>query len=259
MKEAKRRGIPVHRVIGTVGGSARLTMSELKEYAAIAAENRIETLVNPIPSRSWDNGRQYLTSEGYVSGMRIRGQDNLMLWLKEMDRCIEAGLRGFLICDEGVLSVVAALRADGVIPKDVKFKVSVFAGHATPAGAKLIESLGADSFNPLADLDLSMLAAIRSVTSLPMDIYMSIVDAMGGHQRYVEADEIARVCAPVYFKIEPGQSEGNLYNSWTNDATLNELITRKLTFAELCMEWCSRSPYHLVCNDYRDDLSIPVV
>lgn len=75
VKEAKRRGIPVHRVIGTVGGSARLTMSELKEYAAIAAENRIETLVNPIPSRSWDNGRQYLTSEGYVSGMRIRGQD----------------------------------------------------------------------------------------------------------------------------------------------------------------------------------------
>ena len=79
--------------------------------------------------------------------MRIRGQDNLYMWLKEFDRCLNAGIRGFLIVDEGLLEVVSKMREDGVIPKDTIFKVSVFAGHGNALGAKLLERLGANSFN----------------------------------------------------------------------------------------------------------------
>jgi hypothetical protein len=257
VKESERKNMPIHRVIGTVGGSALLETAELKYYAQIGAESKMEVMINPIPTRAWDNGKQYSTPEGYVSGMRIRGQDNLYMWLKEFNRCLEAGIRGFLIVDEGLLALVTKMRADGVIPSDVKFKVSVFAGHASALGAKLLEDLGADSFNPLADLSLPMLASIRNTTDLPLDVYMSIVDSMGGHQRNVEADEIARVCGPVYFKFEPGKNECDLYNSWRDPSYLNFLIKEKVRYACIAKEWCDRSEYDLVFNDYKEDLSIP--
>lgn len=257
VKESEKQNMPIHRAIGTVGGSALLDKKELKYYAEIGADAKIEALVNPMATRAWDNGRQYTTPEGYVSGMRIRGQDNLYLWLKEFDRCIEAGIRGFLITDEGLLQLVSKMRADGVIPADVKFKVSVFAGHGNALGASLLEELGADSFNPLADLSLDMLASIRSVTNMPLDVYMSIVDSMGGHQRHVEAAEIARICGPVYFKFEPGKNECDLYNSWHESAHLNHLVKVKVKMAQICKDWCDDSDTGLIFNDYKDDLAIP--
>jgi hypothetical protein len=257
LDEARKRDIPVHRVIGTVGGSALLDTKELKEYAQIGADSKIEVLLNPMPSRGWDNGRQYVTPEGYVSGMRLRGHDNLYYWLKEFDRCLDAGIRGFLIPDEGLLYLLNKMREDGAIPKDVKLKVSVFAGHANGVGGKLLAELGADSFNPLADLSLAMLASIRSVVDIPLDVYMSIVDSMGGHQRQLEAAEIARICSPVYFKFEPGKNECDLYNSWKDPSYQDFLVKEKVKYAGICKEWCDKSGYDLVFNDYREDLSIP--
>lgn len=255
--EAEKRNLPIHRVIGTVGGSALLDSQELKEYARIGAESKTEVLLNPVPSRGWDTGRQYVTSEGFVSGMRIRGHDNLYYWLKEFDRCLEAGIRGFLIPDEGLLYLLGNMRKEGAIPKNVKFKVSVFAGHANGIGGRLLEELGADSFNPLADLSLPMLASIRSVVNIPLDVYMSIVDSMGGHQRQLESAEIARICSPVYFKFEPGKNECDLYNAWKEFSYLDFLVKEKVKYADICREWCEKSGYGLVFNDSREDLSIP--
>ena len=257
VKEAQNRKLPVHRVIGTVGGSALLETAELKHYAQIGADFKTEVVLNPVPTRAWDLGRQYITPEGYVSGMRIRGQDNLYMWLKEFDRCLNAGIRGFLICDEGLLEVVHKMREDKVIPEDVVFKVSVFAGHANATSAKLLERLGADSFNPLADLSLPMLASIRSVTDMPLDVYMSIVDSMGGHQRNLEADEMARICAPVYFKYEPGKNECDMYNSWRDPAYQKFLVKEKIRYACIAREWCESSGKGLVFNDHTEDLSVP--
>ena len=259
LREASRRGIYIHRVIGTVGGSALLDKQELKYYAQIGADSKIEVLLNPIPSRGWDNGRQYTTPEGYVSGMRLRGHDNVYYWLKEFNRCLEAGFRGFLIPDEGLLYLLGKMRAEGSIPRNVKFKVSVFAGHANGIGGSLLAELGADSFNPLADLTLPMLAAIRSVVDIPLDVYMSIVDSMGGHQRQLEAAEIARICSPVYFKFEPGKSESDLYNAWKDPGYQDFLVKEKVKYAEICKEWCDKSEYDLIFNDYKEDLSIPEV
>jgi len=259
LSESEKRNLPIHRVIGTVGGSALLDSQELKYYAQIGAQSKTEVLLNPMPARSWDSGRQYTTPEGYVSGMRIRGHDSLYHWLKEFDRCLDAGIRGFLIPDEGLLYLLGKMRKDGVIPIDTKFKVSVFAGHGNALGGKLLAELGADSFNPLADLTLPMLASIRSVIDLPLDVYMSIVDSMGGHQRQLEADEIARICAPVYFKFEPGKSEAELYNAWKLPSYQDFLVREKVKYADICKEWCDKSGYDLVFNDYKEDLSIPQV
>ncbi len=257
VKEAEKRKVPVHRVISLVRGAAMMDFAELKEFAQVAAQNKLEVIINPLPSRGWDSGRQYVTAEGYVSGMRLRGSDKVYEWLKELDRCLEAGIRGFLIPDEGLLDLVTKMRADGVFPDDVKFKVSVFAGHGSPYGAKLLEDMGADSFNPLGDLTLPMLASIRSTVKLPLDIYVSLVESMGGFQRYHECGDIARICAPVYFKIEPGRSEAEMYNSWVDNALLNHLAAHRVKIAQICMEWVERSGYNLVVKEGGEDLSIP--
>ncbi len=261
VKEADRRNITVHRVISLVKGATLLDDQELKYFAQIGADNDLELLVNPVASRGWDNGRQYSTKEGYVSGMRLRGHDMMYNYLREIDRCLEAGLRGFLVTDEGMLTVLNGLREEGIIPSNVKFKVSVFAGHGTAAGAKMLQNLGADSFNPLADLTLPMLASIRQGgLEIPMDVYMSLVESMGGFQRYHEAGEIARIAAPVYFKIEPGPSEADLYNTWVDAQSpdyLDNLAKTRIKLAQIILEWLDRSEFDLVTNDYREDLSVP--
>lgn len=261
VKEAERRNVTVHRVISLVKGSALLDDAELKYFAEIGRDNNLEILVNPIASRSWDIGRQYVTEEGYVSGMRLRGHDMMYHYLKNIDRCIEAGIRGFLVTDEGALTVLNGMREEGIIPKNVKFKVSVFAGHGTAAGGKLLQDLGADSFNPLADMSLPMLASIRQGgVNIPLDVYMSLVESMGGFQRYNEAPDIARICAPVYFKIEPGPSEASLYNTWVDSQSpdyLDNLAKMRVKIAHLILEWIDKSDYDIVMNDYKEDLSIP--
>jgi len=238
--ESRKRRVPIHRVIATVGGATLLTMAELREFAALSQEAGIEVIMGPSPSRGWDTGRQLVTPEGFVSGYRVRGTDNLNNLLRDIDRCLDAGIRGFLIVDEGLLELLAELRAKGVLPAETVLKVSVFAGHGNPAGARLLERLGANTFNPLADLSPAMLAAIRQAVSIPMDVYTALVDAMGGFCRFWEADLLARVCAPCYFKIEPGESETKLYKPWQAEfhpfwcrekvkmaAIISELIERK--------------------------------
>ncbi len=257
IREAQRRNVTVHRVISVVKGTTLMDKQELRDFAQMGADNRLEILVNPMAARGWDNGRQYLTKEGYVSGMRLRGHDMMYYFLKEMDRCIEAGIRGFLTTDEGILRLTAKMRADGVLPPDVKFKVSVFAGHGTAASGQLLEELGADSFNPLADLTLPMLASIRSGVRIPLDVYISLVESMGGFQRMHEAADIARVAAPVYFKIEPGPSEAALYNPWVDRAMLDGLMAERVRLAEIAMDWIDRSDFDIVMNDYKADLSVP--
>ncbi len=262
VKEADKRGVTVHRVISIVRGATMLDDQELKYFAQIGADNNLELLVNPVASRTWDTGRQYTAGEeGIVSGMRLRGHDMLYRYLQNIDRCIEAGIRGFLITDEAALTLLNDMRDEGIIPQDVKFKVSVFAGHGTAVAGKMLEKLGADSFNPLADMTLPMLSSIRQGgVKVPLDVYMSLVESMGGFQRYDEAADIARIAAPVYFKIEPGPSEGELYNTWVdsqNPDYLDNLAKMRVKIAQIIMEWIERSDYDIVMNDYKKDLSIP--
>jgi len=258
VEEADREGIPVHRVIATVGGATYLTQSELRDFAQLARERRMGVIMTPGPRRAWDTGRQIATREGYVSGMRLRGMENVKHWLKDVERCTEAGFRGFLVADEGVLWLASNLREKSILPRDVIFKLSVFAGHANAAGAKVAEQLGADSFNPLADLTLQMLSAIRSAIDIPMDVYLCLVNSMGGFARFYEAATIARVCSPVYFKIEPGPSEEEIYAPWNAPDFHRAQIRERIRNAVVMQELIEREDKQLICSPAGgDDLAIP--
>ena len=235
--EARKRDITIHRVIATVGGSTYCTSEELKTMAQMARDEKIEVVMTIGPRKAWDVGSKELsTHEGSMQGFRLRGSDSISYWLADMMRNIEAGFRGFLVYDEGVLSIVNKMREDGFIPKETVFKFSVFGGYCSAAGARVIESMGANTMNPLSDVSLPILASIRKTVNMPLDIYIIVVDSFGGMFRAYEAPEIARVASPCYFKFEPGTSEADIYKPWVTESWHQEFIRQKVKMASIVKE-----------------------
>ncbi|HEY9593084.1 MAG TPA: hypothetical protein VHE79_01310 [Spirochaetia bacterium] len=203
--ESRKRGVPIHRVIAIGAGTHSLTVSELKDLARIAREARIELIVIPGPRANFDVGSHYHSSWGHASGVRVRGADQLAYLVEDVLRSVEAGHRGFLFYGEEAMQLFHQMRLQGDLPRETVFKLSYTAGVANPAGAKLAESVGSDSINPISDLTLSMLAAIRAVVHVPLDIVtMAAEQNLGAINRFWDGAEIIRVSAPCYFKQEFG-------------------------------------------------------
>jgi len=257
--EAHKQGVPFHRAISLVRGATLFTRDQLREFAMIAHEGRVEVIITPGPRPPWYTGRQIATPEGALSGMRMRGMDSVRDYLIDIERCIEIGFRGFLVWDEGVLSLLNSMKENGDFPREVIFKVSIFAGHANPAGVKLVESLGADTCNPVADLTLPMLAAIRSVVSIPLDIHIQLWASMGGYNRIYETPEIARVASPCYFKMESGTGMA-MYMPWsTSEEGLAELGREKIRSIKNIIELIDQTyPELRVSRQEAADLRIPL-
>lgn len=230
--EMEKRDVPVHRLISMVMGATLLSDKEMEQFAKLAHDAKLEVIVTPGPRTLWDTGGQVRTPEGALSGIRFRGSDNLAYVIADIKRAIDFGFRGFLVVDEGLLWLLSEMRKAGDIPKDVVFKVSILAGHANPAGARLLESLGANTFNPVADLTLPMLAAIRKTVNIPIDVHVYLFDSWGGFNRIWETPEITRVAAPCYYKIEPGVSMSGLYKPWVSPDSLAFLAREKVKYAE---------------------------
>jgi hypothetical protein len=187
--------------------------------------------------KAWDAGsKEISTPEGAMQAFRLRGSDNISYHIADILRNIDAGHRGFLVYDEGVLYILNKMRAEGIIPAETIFKFSVFGGYCSAAGAKVIESMGANSMNPISDVSLPILGSIRKAADLPLDVYLIIVDSFGGMFRAYEAPEIARVAAPCYFKFEPGTSEGDIYKPWISEDFHRNLIREKVKIAAIVME-----------------------
>jgi hypothetical protein len=109
-------------------------------------------------------------------------------------------VRGFLIYDEGMLWVVNEMRKDGALPKEIHYKCSAHLGHCNPASFKVLENLGADTINPVRDLQIPMIAALRAAVKVPIDVHTDNPPGSGGFIRVYEAPEIVRVAAPVHCK-----------------------------------------------------------
>jgi hypothetical protein len=235
--EANKRHITIHRAIATVGGSTYCDFQELRAMAQMAYDEKIEVIMTVGPRKAWDPGsKEATTPEGMMQGFRLRGSDNISYWIADMMRNIEAGFRGFLVYDEGVLFIVKKMREEGFIPKETIFKFSVFGGYCSAAGAKIIETMGANTLNPSSDVSLPILASIRKAVDIPLDIYVVIVDSFGGMFRAYEAPEIARVASPCYFKFEPGTSESDIYKPWVTEKWHQGFIRQKVKIASIVKE-----------------------
>jgi len=238
--EAKKEKVNIHRIIGVTGGATLLTMEQLSEMARMAAGEGMEFVALPGPRAMWDIGRMSTTPEGAYSGIRIRGQDYLSYTIADFFRCLEAGIRGFLVWDEGLLMILNEMRNQGKIPNETILKVSVFTGHANAASIRLIENLGADTINPLPDLTIPMMASIRKAIKIPMDLHISIFNSQGGWYRVWEVPEICRVCAPCYLKQEPGGKVADLCSQWTDHGLLANLARQKVRNVQIMQELIER-------------------
>jgi hypothetical protein len=259
--ESQKRKMPIHRLISVVMGATLLDRQELREFAGVAAEAKMEVILTPGPRSSWDTGRQLITPEGGLSGLRFRGSDQLKFVVADIMRSIEIGFRGFLVIDEGLLWLLGEMKKNGDIPQDVVFKVSIYAGHGNPAGAKVLEMLGAATFNPLGDLSLPQLSSIRQAIDIPMDLHIMLSESFGGFNRIWEGAEMARLCSPCYFKIEPGTAlaaGGGIYKPWTDVNFLAWFAREKVKYAQIIHELIQENfPEAKMSELGAEDLAVP--
>jgi hypothetical protein len=191
--------VEVHRVTQTKG-IMLLTDSEILEMIDIAKDAKIELFLSVGPRATYDTSASAKTEEGKRIGYRLRGYDNLFYAIEDVKRALELGIRGIVVYDEGLLWTLGKMREAGEIPKDTHFKVSAHTGHGNPASAKLIEEIGADSFNPVRDLQIPMIASIRNAINISIDLHTENPKSSGGFIRHYEVPEIIKYAAPVYLK-----------------------------------------------------------
>ena len=199
LETSDKIGVTINRVTETYG-MFRHTRQELKEYCRLCNEYGAELLLSVGPRATYDTGATVLSPQGMRISYRLRGMEQVLRAVEDIKRGIDIGCRGFLIYDEGMLWLVGQMRKDGELPGDIVFKTSAHLGHCNSASFKVLESLGADSINPVRDLQLPMIAALRAAVTATLDIHTDNPPASGGFIRVYEAPEIVRVAAPVHLK-----------------------------------------------------------
>ena len=199
LKRADELGIVINRVTETYG-IFRHTIGELKEYIQIAKDYGCEVVLSCGPRATYDTGATVLSPQGVRIGYRLRGMEQVIRAIEDVKRVVDIGGRVILVYDEGLLWVLNQMRRDGELPKDIHFKLSAHCGHGNPASFKVLQELGADTINPVRDLQLPMIAALRAAVTIPLDLHTDNPPASGGFIRTYEAPEIARIGSPCHLK-----------------------------------------------------------
>ena len=199
LEEFDNLAIVIHRVTQTKG-IMLLTDRDISEMTALAKQGQVDLVLSIGPRATYDTSASALTQEGQRMGLRLRGQEQIVRSIEDVKRANALGCNSFLLYDEGLLWILNEMRKQGELPSDVKIKVSAHTGHGNPCSAKLLESLGANSINPVRDLQLPMLAAMRQAINIPIDLHTENPASSGGFIRHYEVPEMIRVTAPLYLK-----------------------------------------------------------
>ena len=251
LKESFKNNIFIHRVTQTKG-IMMLTDEEITEMVKLAKTYGCDLFLSVGTRATYDKSETVHTKEGSRIGYRLRGYDNSVYAIEDVKRACRLGVRGILLYDEGLLWVLNQMRADGELPVNIHFKLSAHAGHSNPASAKLLESIGLNSLNPVRDLQIPMIAAIRNVTDMSLDLHTENPKSTGGFIRHYEVPDFIRVAAPVYLK-----TGGSVVANHNWDTTEKEAIARikqvKLV-KRMIDEYC---PDSTPSPNQSDDLAIP--
>ena len=210
-------GVSIHRVTQTKGIMS-LTDEEISKMVEIARNWQVELVLAIGPRATTDTSASVNTPEGVRMGYRLRGQEQVVRAIEDVKRASRLGCYSFLVYDEGCLWVLNEMRKAGEIPKTCKFKVSAHAGHGNPCSIKLLESIGANSINPVRDIQLQMLSALRQAVDCPIDIHTENPKSTGGFIRHYEVPEMIRIASPIYLKTGGSVAQTHSWDSTTEDA-----------------------------------------
>lgn len=244
LSESRRRGFTINRITET-RGMYRHTAREIGEYVALGKEYGAEILMSVGPRAGYDIGASVQTPEGSRIGYRLRGQEQIIRAVEDVKRGIDLGVRGFVVYDEGLLWVLGRLRTAGELPVGIHLKVSAHCGQGNPASAQMLEILGANSFNPVRDLTLPMIAALRQAIAIPLDCHVDNPRMSGGFIRTYEAPDMVRVAAPVYLKTGNSALEGHGVSP--TPAQLDDILRQ----VEIVTEFLGRHHPHARQSDIR--------
>ena len=258
LEECTRLRIAIHRV-SQGSGIMLLTDEEIRAMARLGKEAHIEVSLFVGPRVAWDTGAQVTASAGKNLGARLRGMDQVVFAAEDLRRAAAFGIRSALVADEGLLWLAGEMKKSGQLPPDFILKVSVQMGAANPISVRLMEQLGAGTYNVPTDLTLPQLAAIRQVVSLPLDIYVEAPDDFGGFVRYYEIPEMVRVAAPIYVKLGLRNSP-NIYPTGVHlEATAIAMARERVHRAAIALDIIKRYiPQAITSPSGASDLGIPV-
>ena len=199
LRLAKKHSVRVNRC-DECRGMVRLPHADATEMLRICAGEGIGLLLSVGPRATYDTGGFVRSQNGQRMGYRLRGMASVIHAVDEVRRMAELGARGFLVNDEGLLLLLGQLRQAGELPASTVFKVSVHMGCSNPLSARLFESLGANTINPVPDLDLGMLSAMRAAVHCPLDLFSDTAEEAGGLVRTHDVPDFVRLASPVYIK-----------------------------------------------------------
>lgn len=217
LEQLDEYGIQIHRVTQTKG-IMFLTDEEIKTMVEYAQKWDVELVLACGPRATTDTSASVKTDEGQRMGYRLRGQEQIVRGIEEIRRGARLGVRGFLIYDEGLLYALNEARKAGFIPADCHFKISAHSGHANPCSAHVLEMLGADSINPVRDIQVQMLASMRAAIDCPIDLHTENPKSSGGFIRHYEVPEFVRVASPVYLKTGGSVAANHSYDTTEKEA-----------------------------------------
>ncbi len=191
LRETQRLGVTVNRIDETLGGVPPHARGAPRICRALPRQRRCAHRVDRRGPRMRHTSATRLSRQGAVIGYRLRGEA-----ARPRSRGREARVRsrhpGLLVYDEGLLWVLSEARKTGELPADTVLKASAHCGHGNGASFRLLEQCGADSINPVRDLSLDMLCALRASVSVPLDVHTDCPEGSGGFIRTYEAP---RSCA----------------------------------------------------------------
>lgn len=232
VRRSRAHGTVINRVTETLG-MFRHTRADISDYVTLAHDEGIALVMSVGPRATYDTSATRSAPHGGYIGYRLRGMDQIRRALDDVLRGVELGVCGFVVYDEGLLSVLGEARKRRLLPAQVTFKASAHMGCSNPLSARLLERLGADSVNPVRDLPLGALGAMREQLGIPLDLHTDNPPSSGGFVRTYEAPEMVRAAAPVYLKS--GNSMLREHGQFT-DAADGERMADQVTIVRETLE-----------------------
>jgi hypothetical protein len=247
LEEAHARRVPIHRT-SQGSGAMLLSNSELAEMAQIGADEGLEISLFVGPREEFGVGSAVRSPEGTVLSGRLRGFHQLRYAIEDIHRAVDAGIRGFLIADTGLLEILGTMVAAGELPSTIVWKISAVLAPSNPVTFRQLVDLGGSTVNVPSDATLAELTEIRTLSDAPIDLYLESPDAMGGVVRGHELGEIATVAAPLYAKFGLRNARAVYPAGLQLHDNVIDNVREKVRRAQLALEWLDLSALDLAIS-----------
>lgn len=247
VEEARLLKVPIHRA-SQGSGAMLLTKAELATMAQIGADEGIEVNLFVGPREEFGIGGSVRSPEGLLLSGRLRGFDQLRYAIEDILRAVDAGIRGFLIADTGLMQILHLMVQAKELPESIVWKMSAVLAPSNPVAFQQLITLGGTTVNVPSDMSLGELSEIRSVSDAPIDLYLEAPDTLGGMVRGHELAEIALVASPLYAKFGLRNARPVYPAGQQVMADVVNNVREKVRRAAIALEWLEDSGVDLTIS-----------